>query len=514
MTTADEIIRQLLELEATPPLSPSSIEEDRDLPPGPSLTDTLHDLYHAKEIIRFHGNDIRYCRKLGGFLIWDGTRWTLNETGKIWRLAIRTASDVFAEELDRPGGPNPDVQRWALRSLRHSNLSNAIKQLELQPEVVAAPDAFDSDPWLLNVENGTIDLHTGDIREHRREDLITHCAPVKFNPDAGPPKRWLQFLSEIFDGNKNMIDFVQCISGYTLTGSVSEQKFFLLHGSKGDNGKTTFLNTLMYVMGEYAVRLAPELLFNARRNIHPSAFAELRGRRLAGIAEVEFGSKLAEVLVKKLTGRDPLTARRARTDYLRIEPTHKIFICGNHLPAIRATSHAIWRRILLIPFTVTIPEERQDIDLPAKFRAEASGILNWLLQGCLQWQKSGLKQPAEVAEAIRSYRSDMDVLGDFLEDCSVPDPDGEVTNPEMRKAYEEWCQHNGQRPMSARGLALSLKERGFVQKQMGPSRTRTWLGIALQPYEEPLTEDQLRQLEEMAEKIERLYHERENKSKS
>jgi putative DNA primase/helicase len=431
-------------------------------------------------------------------------RWAAEATYDIWREAKELPDEAAASRIY--------TQKWTKRAERCRHIEDAFMHLRALADIAIKPDVFDQDPWLLNVENGTIDLRTGELKPHRREDMITRLSPAVYDPDAGPPARWLQFLSEIFDANKNLIDFVQRVSGYTLTGSVSEQKFFLLCGG-GVNGKTTFLNTLMYVMGEYAVKLAPGLLFTARRDMRPSAFAGLKGRRLAAIAQVEFGSKLAEVVVKELTGCDRIVARRKWGDSFEFEPTHKLFICGNHLPAIRETDHAIWRRILLIPFTGTIPEERQDRELPAKLRAEASGILNWLVRGCLEWQKNGLAPPAEVADAAGSYRSDMDVLGDFLDECIIPNPDSEVTNPEMRKAYEEWCQHSGERPMSARGLTLRMKERGFVQKRIGHSRTRTWVGIALEPYEEPLSEDQLRQLEEMAEKVERLYQERKNRGK-
>jgi putative DNA primase/helicase len=211
--------------------------------------------------------------------------------------------------------------------------------------------------------------------------------------------------------------------------------------------------------------------------MHPTGFADLRGRRLAVTPEVEFGKRLAEVAVKELTGGDLMTARHMRQDYFQFRPTHKIFMCGNHLPVIRGTDHAIWRRIMLIPFTVTFPEERQDKDLPAKLRAEAPGILNWLIEGCLEWQENGLAEPEEVTAATRAYRTDVDILGDFLNDCCVIESNRQATFADLNRAYREWRRANGEQSMTACRFALLLKARGF--KKGRTMSVRFWQGLSL-----------------------------------
>jgi len=445
----------------------------------------LNDFHHARKIVEMHGADIRYCRKLGGFLVWDDARWIEDETGEVWRRAIHTAARTYLDA--RKAGAAEDestrLRKWLLRAERRRSIEDALKHLQAFPDIVTKADMFDRDPWLFNVTNGTVDLRTGELHEHMREDLITKLAPVTFDPNAAPPAgeppgHWLQFLDEIFDGNRALIEFLQRACGYALTGVVGEHKLFFLHGG-GANGKSTFLDALMHVMGGYARRLAPDLLFGARRDSHPTGLADLKGRRLGVTSEVEFGKKLAEAVVKELTGGDRLTARRMRQDYFEFEPTHKLFMCGNHLPIIRGADHAIWRRIDLIPFTVTIPDELQDKELPQKLRAEATGILNWLVEGCLEWQSKGLAEPAEVTAATRSYRSDMDVLGDFMNDCCVLDPGAHAMSADLNRVYREWCAKNGEAPMSVRRLGLRLKERGFRVELRGNKRLRAWIGIGL-----------------------------------
>jgi putative DNA primase/helicase len=443
---------------------------------GVMLSCGLNDLYHARKIVGLHGHEIRYSRELGGFLIWDDKRWTQDKYDNVWRMAIHTAWVTYLEERDAATSANERsrLHKWVTRAESRRNIEDALKHLQTRAEIIATPCRLDSNPWLLNVNNGTIDLRIGQLREHRPEDLITKIAPVTFDPACPPPDRWLQFLSEIFDGNHELIDFIQRACGYTLTGSVREQKMFFLHGP-GANGKSTFLETLMFIMGDYLWRLPANLLLGHSRDTTSPAFADLRACRLAVTTETDSGQRLAEAAVKKLTGGDSLTVCHTRHDRFDFQPTHKVFMCGNHLPIIRGTDHAIWRRIKLIPFNVTIPEERQDKDLPQKLRAEASGILNWLITGCLEWQKGGLAEPPEIMTATRAYRNDMDVLGDFLNDCCFLAPNTQTTSADLNRAYKEWCEKNGERPMSVRWLGLRLKERGFKQERT--MSARLWQGL-------------------------------------
>lgn len=443
----------------------------------PTLAQGINDHFHAGAIVTLFGDRILHCRKLGGFLTWNGFRWKDDDSGEMWRYALCAAATIHMTAKDvESDNRRARLKRWALQAERRRDIENALRQLQSHTKIAAGVDEFDRDPWLFTVKNGTIDLRTGELREHRREDRITKLAPVEYDPACGQPRLWLRFLSEIFDGNAQLLDFVQRACGYALSGSACEQKLFFLHG-EGANGKTTFLETLMRVMGGYACRLPATVLFSSSSRARASTLGELRGRRLAVTGELESGRRLAEARAKEITGGDRLPGGHTRRTRFDFEPTHTLFVCGNHLPTVRGRDHAIWRRIDLIPFAVTIPEQCQDKDLRRKLLAEAPGILNWLVAGCIEWRRKGLAEPPEVTEATREYRSNMDILGDFLSERCVTSPDAEVTSSELFRAYDEWCEKNGERRMSATALGLRLKERGFASKRTRGARV--WGGIDL-----------------------------------
>ena len=246
------------------------------------------------------------------------------------------------------------------------------------------------------------------------EHFITKLAPVNFEPDAACP-RWLEFLSRIMDGNEQLIDFLQRAVGYALTGETSEQCLFIFYGS-GANGKSTFLQTMSYVLGDYSMSTPTETLLVKRRGAIPNDVARLKGARFVIACEADAENRLAESLIKQMTGGDTISARFLHQEWFDFEPTHKVFFGTNHKPVIKGTDYAIWRRIRLVPFEITIPEGERDKNLPEKLKAEADGILAWAVQGCLVWQQQGLGVPEEVKAATDSYREEMDILGEFLKD--------------------------------------------------------------------------------------------------
>ena len=456
--------------------SSAIMEKARRLALEPSVARGLNDFFHADAIERLYGHDIRYCRELGGFLVWDGARWREDGSGRVWQYALLAASSVYLGADAAEPAKRANLRKWATRAERRRNIVDALKQLQSLPSILVDVNELDRDPWLFTVKNGTVDLRTGELRLHRCEDMITRLAPVEFDPACDPPRLWTRFLSEIFEGNDRLIDFVRRVCGYALSGSVGEQKLFLLHGG-GANGKTTFLETLMSVMGDYACRISAGALFSSSRDARPATLGDLRGRRLAVTGELESGRRLAEARVKEITGGDRLTGGRTQRTRFNFEPTHALFACGNHLPVIRGKDHAIWRRIDVIPFAVTIPRARQDTDLLKKLQAEAHGILNWLVAGCLEWQSKGLAESAEVTTASRAYRSGMDRFGDFFDECCVITPGAEVASSELYRVYGQWCERNGRRLMSTMALGFGLRERGFVPRRTGG--VRTWEGLRL-----------------------------------
>lgn len=321
------------------------------------------------------------------------------------------------------------------------------------------------------------------FREHRREDYITKLAPVIYNPEATAPT-WGAFLKSVFPGKPHVITFLQKAVGYSLTGDTREQCLFFLYGT-GANGKTTFIRTIQEMMGDYAKQAPPDLLMAKYATEHPTGLADLAGARLVVCIEAQEGKRLAEALVKQMTGQDRMKARRMREDFWEFVPTHKVWLVANHKPRIRGTDYAIWRRIRLIPFTVTFhppeseDEPKQDPLLAEKLRAEHSGILNWAIAGCRAWQQEGLAAPEEVRAATEAYREESDVIGMFLAERCLIDPTEWAKAGDLYRAYVEWCQANGERPVNQTIFGGKLSEKGLEHAR--PGGIHTWRGISLLP---------------------------------
>jgi len=313
------------------------------------------------------------------------------------------------------------------------------------------------------------------LHPHRREDLISKLSPVEFDPGATAP-RWTSFLEEILGGDDDMLRYLQLVTGHALSGDVSNQTLYFLYGA-GANGKSSYVNGVRAALGEYGSQGAPDLLTVRNFPEHPTIVADLSGVRFLSCSEVGEGKRLAETLLKQLTGGDVIKARRMHKDYSEWTPTHKIFLSANHKPVIKGTDLAIWRRIRLIPFTVTIPPERQDPHLGQRLATEASGILNWLLEGCLLAQELGLQPPETVLAATEQYREQSDILGEFLAQCCETDRRFEVERKALNAAYAAWCEREGEKPVSSWTLATALRERGFGESP--DHRRRLWLGIRL-----------------------------------
>jgi putative DNA primase/helicase len=343
------------------------------------------------------------------------------------------------------------------------------------PDLNVDTDDLDKDPWLLNVENGTINLKTGEIREQRPEDLITKMARVSYDPAADCPE-WKKFIREIMNYNADLIRFIQTAAGWAVTGDISEQTMFILFGS-GANGKSTFLNTIMNILGDYAIATPTETFMKKNSEQITNDIARLRGARFVTTTEVDQGKRLSEPLIKQITGNDKITARFLYGEYFSYTPTFKIFMGTNYKPIIRGTDHGIWRRIKLIPFTTRIEAEKQDKHLEDKLRLEASGILNWLLEGAYRWLKEGLKVPAAVLAATDDYKGEMDIIGTFRKECCIQSPGVSIRIRELFKAYQEWCEQNNEKAVSERILSKRLKDMGFNRTRS--AEARYWSGIML-----------------------------------
>jgi P4 family phage/plasmid primase-like protien len=435
------------------------------------------DTGNAERLADRHGTNLRYCHPWGKWLVYDGTRWHVDDRGSVVRLAKDAARSIFEEAKEAPSDMKAtQLGKWASSSLSESKLRAMISLAQSEPGIPVLPEEMDASPDLLNVLNGTIDLRAGKLREHRREDLITKLAPVEYDPNAAAPM-WAQTLERVLP-DPEVRAFFKKLCGYALTGDVSEQMLPVLYGT-GANGKSTVLNTLLAVLGHYGMQAAPDLLV-AKKGSHPTELADLFGMRLVASIEVEDGSRLAESLVKQLTGGDRVKARRMRQDFWEFEPTHKVLMACNHKPQVRGTDNAIWRRIRLVPFTETIPSAEQDKQLPEKLHAEASGILAWAVEGCLEWRREGLQAPEEVRKATAGYRSEMDVLGAFLRDCCELGAEHNIAVKDLYGAYKFWCEENGERPETQRRFGSRLTERGgFERYRGGADGGHRWRGVRL-----------------------------------
>jgi putative DNA primase/helicase len=296
------------------------------------------------------------------------------------------------------------------------------------------------------------------------------------------------------DGQAALITFLQRAVGYALTGDTSEHVLFLLHGT-GRNGKSTFLETLHALLGDYAKQADFATFLARKHDTVRNDLAELQGARFVAAVEVEEGRRLAENLVKQLTGGDRIKARFLYQEYFEYVPQFKVFLACNHKPVIRGTDLAIWERIRLIPFTVTIPKAERDTHLLTKLLQELPGILAWAVQGCLAWQQHGLGEPQAVVQATGAYRAEMDLLGSFLEDTVVLGTHHQVTSKDLYTAYCTWCETNGETPMSKKALGSRLLERGCAPVRLGPKQARGWQGLGLVTPHGPLPGEGLAPLE-------------------
>lgn len=442
------------------------------------------DLGNARRLVRMFGQDMRYVPARGEWRVWTGTHWARDETGHVERFAKAVAEELYREagfELDERR--RRELAKHAMQSESVRAIRGMVTLAQSERGIAEAPSAFDRDLWLLNVANGTIELRTqglldaAKLREHRRGDLITKLIPVAYDPSA-TCETFLAFLKRIFSDRQQLIEYVQRAIGYSLTGLTTEQILWLCWGV-GANGKTTLMQAIARLLSGYSASLAAETLLARKGDtaLAMNDLAEVQGARFVVAVESDMGRRLAEALVKAVTGGESVKVKRLYADVYAITPTFKLWIGTNHKPVIRGTDHAIWRRIHLVPFETIIPEAEQDHQLLDKLEAERPGILAWAVAGCLAWQRGGLGTPEEVRRATAAYRSEMDALGDFLADRCILDAQAAVTAGELHDAYSDWSKRAGEAQLSKRALHLQLTERGFVARRT--KNERTWVGLRL-----------------------------------
>jgi putative DNA primase/helicase len=464
------------------------------VPEFPPLTD----LGNAERLIARHGSRIRYADATG-FLVWDGTRWKPDDTRELYRMAadtaraIRAEAAVLARHYDQAGDEEQTKAgrkraaatfAFALKSEEEPRLRRMLEVGKSMPTVVVTPTQLDADPWLLNTPAGTVDLRTGQVRGHDQRDLITKITAGQWKPTAQCPT-WLEFLDTIFAGDEDLISYVQTAVGYSTTGHVIERVMFLCYGETGSNGKSTFLETVRDVLGDYADEASSELFLSTRWGQEPTGLiAALRGRRFVASSETEEGRRIAEARVKQLTGGDTLVGRFLYRDQFSFQPTHTLWLATNNLPDVLAGDQPLWDRLPVVPFEVRIPERTRDKWLKKRLLEERDGILTWIVEGAKRWATTmRLDHPKAVTKASADYRAQTDRVQAWLDERCDTDELATAPAGDLYKDFCQWWDDSGEkhRAPSQNLFGRQLSKKGFPVEQSADRVTRVRVGLSLRP---------------------------------
>lgn len=433
---------------------------------------SFDDTGNAERFVDTFGDRVRYSYVNKAWLYYDGRKWCFDITGAIHRMAdeiveqMRNDMDYYVQNAPESWGDAETVEKNYMKHLKHSRSNRAKEAMikESQHHVPITPDQLDTHKSLLCTPNGIINLKTGELQQHDREKFITKITNCEYTDKIDHPL-WDAFLNDTFGGDKELIRYIQKAVGYSLTGSTQEQCAFFCYGT-GRNGKSTFLETISDMLGDYATNIQPETIMVKPGTSGPTSdIARLKGARFVTSAEPNEGVRLNEGLVKQLTGGDKVTASRKYENEFEFYPEFKLWMSTNHKPVIRGTDIGIWRRICLIPFTVCIPEERVDKNLKFKLRQELPGILKWAVDGCLMWQREGLEQPPAVKQATAEYRSEMDVISAFIAECCQTGARFTEKAKDVFQAYAKWARENNEYEMKSTKFGIEMAKR-FEKQRM------------------------------------------------
>ena len=424
------------------------------------MTDTgnAHRMYD-----RF-GRIIRYSYNRKKWFFWDGKMWQLDESGEIKKLADEICEDLKQEAfLEQDDDIQQQKFKFAKKTASHTNKEAMIKECQHLNEIPASPDDFDAYSDYLNCQNGIVNLRNGELIPHDSNFMMSKITFSEYDVTHKKPTMWLKFLDDVTNGNKELQEYIQRCVGYSISGSTQEQCVYFLYGM-GNNGKSTFLDTLADLLGNYSANAQPESLM-----IHSklggtganSDIARLKSARFVTSEEPTEGVRLNEGLIKQLTGGSKITCRFLYGDEFEYTPEFKIWVATNHKPVIRGTDFGIWRRIKLIPFEVNIPSEKVDKNLKYKLRKEFPQILAWAVEGCLKWQQSGITEPACVTEATQEYKKEMDLIAGFIEQCVIIDYDcrEKIMASDMFSIYSKWAKQNNEWEMSSKKFFMEVRKR-------------------------------------------------------
>jgi putative DNA primase/helicase len=436
----------------------------------------LTDAGNAECFIAIYKDSLRYCKSRKTWLMWRDNKWSIDEAGKAHRGAIITArARRLAANSLASDDAKTSLRKWAKDSesqaKRNAMLNTA---MHLKPMETTIED-YDRDQYLIGVRNGCLDLRTGEFREAKQEDYISMQLNVEYDAQAKAP-RWEGFLSEIFNGDEELISFIKRAVGYSLTGATSEQVMFMLHGH-GANGKSVLLEVISRLLGGYAAN-TPFTTFEAnKRNESTNDLAALKGKRFVTTIETNEDRRLDEARVKSITGGDDITCRFLFSEYFTYKPTFKIWMAVNHKPLIRGTDRGIWRRIRLIPFNQNFEGEKGDKSLTSKLLTELPGILNWALEGLMEWKEHGLGAAKAIEISTETYRHESDLVQQWLDEWVTIDANETISAAEAYSSFQEWALTRGYPKFSMNSFGRLMTEKGFERKSNG--KCRIYVGLKL-----------------------------------
>lgn len=423
---------------------------------------TYDDTGNAQRFRDANAGLIHYNHVDGCWIYWDGVRWASDENGEIKRRADKMLADMAKDLKEMQDDPAYNAYKKHLsRSRSHRGKEGFIAEARHLEGVPVLPSEMDRAGNAFNVRNCLISLKTGRTAEHDKKYMISKLAPVTYDENARCP-RWDRFIEEVTCGDKSLQLYLQRMIGYCMTAYTKEQCMFFLYGN-GSNGKSVFVDTIAYMLGEYAASCQPEtVMMRDRNNTARGDLARLKGARMVVTSEPNDGCRLDEGIVKQMTGgtENKLTARFLYGREFEFSPEFKIVMSTNYKPVIKGTDNGIWRRVRLIPFTAEFTKENRDPQLTEKLRRELPGILNWAIAGAVGWCKEGLPPCAIIDEAGQEYRSEMDRVQQFLDDCTTRSESSSTQASTLYKCYKAWCSEQGDRfPVGSTKFFMELKRR-------------------------------------------------------
>ena len=430
---------------------------------GPAnLTDpsTLTDVGLARRLVLEARGTLRYCREQRGWLAYNGKRYEHDDGLAAAHVAKKVADKLWQELAALPQAQRDASASFVKAASSARSIEAAVKLARSEPGVVVTVAELDTDPYLLNCKNGTLDLRTLTLRQHSPADLLTHLAAVEFDQTANAPT-WRKFVDDVAGGDKELAGFLQRSCGLALSGDVSEQVLWLHYG-EGRNGKSTMLNVMTELMGSYAGPAPLDMLLVKNRNKEvETQFASLAGKRLVTAVEADSGVRFSEAATKLLTGGDTVQARRLYENPWALKPTWKLHVAANHKPLVRGVDEGIWRRLMLTPWLQRFDGHREDKKLKEKLMAELPGILVWCVAGFSQWQAGGLKPPASVMDATKEYRSENDAIGTWMAECCLVDAHSVTKADELYRSFKLWCEDRGEHAKTATAFGLEMEKLGY-----------------------------------------------------